>query len=101
MLARQIFPKLEFFIYELICVKNDFYPETIKNDNGAVVMRKFVLRRGRKQQLYKFKKRTTQLNRRLSELYNYVLVFCISMKLKAFHVTHNETPKMANNVRFY
>ena len=38
MLAYQIFSKLKTLIHDLICVKNDFYPETIKNDNGAAAM---------------------------------------------------------------
>ena len=42
-------------------------------------------------------KMTTQGNIRLAELFPYVLVFKISMKLKAFHVTQNETPKVFKN----
>ena len=38
-LAHHIFPKLKSLIYELICVKNKFYPATVKNKNGAVAMR--------------------------------------------------------------
>ena len=33
-----IFPKLETVIHGLIFVKNDFYPATIKNDNGVIAM---------------------------------------------------------------
>ena len=33
-------PKLKTFINDLIFVKNNFYPATIKNDNGAVETRK-------------------------------------------------------------
>ena len=37
--GRAIFsPKLKTVIHELIFVKNNFYPATIKNDNGAVAM---------------------------------------------------------------
>ena len=50
----RFFPKLKSLIYELICVKNDFYPETIKNYNGAIAMRKTFVQRVRKQQLHQF-----------------------------------------------
>ena len=33
-----------------------FYPETIKNDHGAVAMRKFVMQRELKQHLNQLKK---------------------------------------------
>ena len=36
--ARHIFSELKNLIHELICVKNIFYPASIKNDNGAVAM---------------------------------------------------------------
>ena len=40
---RSIFPpKLKTLIYELIFVKNNVYPATIKNDNGAVEIRIFL-----------------------------------------------------------
>ena len=42
----------------LVCVKNSFYPATIKNENGAVVMRLYFVRHERKQQLHQFLKRT-------------------------------------------
>ena len=54
-LARPIFPHIETLIYVLICFKNDFYPATIKNDNGFAAMRKFFVRHERKQQLHQFK----------------------------------------------
>ena len=38
MLVRQIFSKLKTLVHEPFCVKNNFYPETVKNDNGSVAM---------------------------------------------------------------
>ena len=38
---RARFSNFETFIHKLIFVKNDYYPSTIKNDNGAIAMRKF------------------------------------------------------------
>ena len=43
---------LETLIHELICVKNNFNPESIKNDNGAVAMRKTFVLRKRSQQIH-------------------------------------------------
>ena len=39
------FSKFKTVIYEKICVKNNIYPATIKNDNGAVAMRKHCVTR--------------------------------------------------------
>ena len=39
-LADQIFSELKTLIHELICVKNNSYAASIKNDNRAVAMRK-------------------------------------------------------------
>ena len=55
-LMRNIFPKLKSLSYELICVINNFYPATIKNDNEAAAMRKFLVRRKWRQQLHQLKK---------------------------------------------
>ena len=55
--------------------KNNFYPATIKDDNGAFTTRNCLLQRKRNKQLHQIKNRTTQLNRRLSKLCNYVLFF--------------------------
>ena len=38
--GRHIFPELKTLIHELICAKKNIYPASIKNNNGAVVMRK-------------------------------------------------------------
>ena len=35
------FLKLETLIQKIICVKNIFYAVTIKNDSGAVILRKY------------------------------------------------------------
>ena len=53
-LARHIFSQIKALIYELICVKIFFYPESIKNYNGAVAMRNYFVRRERKQKLHRF-----------------------------------------------
>ena len=37
--------------------ENSFYPETVKNDNGAVAMRNNFVRPEHNQQLYQFKKK--------------------------------------------
>ena len=58
-LARQIFSKFKNLIYELICVKNNVYPATIKNDNESAAISKTTMRRKRKQQLHQFKKMKT------------------------------------------
>ena len=55
--------------------KNIFNQEPSKNDNGAVVMRKTIVQRKRKQQLHQFKKRRTKCNRIIPGLCPYVLVF--------------------------
>ena len=52
-------PKSKSLIYELIYLKNMFYPATIKNYNRAVAMSIFLVRRKRKLQLHQFLKRTT------------------------------------------
>ena len=49
------FTKLKTLIHKLICVKT-IYPATIKNDNGAVAMRKSFVWRERKQQIHQFLK---------------------------------------------
>ena len=34
--------KLKTLIQDLICVKNNVYPASIKNDNGSVAMKKYI-----------------------------------------------------------
>ena len=51
--------KLKTLTYELISVKDNFYLATIKNDNGAIAMGIFFVRKKWKQQLYQLKKMTT------------------------------------------
>ena len=34
--------KLKTLIQDLICVKNNVYTESIKNDNGSVAMKKYI-----------------------------------------------------------
>ena len=51
----RFFPKLKTLIHELICVKNNFYAETIKNDNGSVAMTRKCVWCERNQQLHKIK----------------------------------------------
>ena len=56
---RAIFtPKLKTLIYELSSVKHNFYPATIKIDNGAVAMRKYFMWYEWKQHLHQKKKMT-------------------------------------------
>ena len=55
-LARQIFSQIEVLDIRPNFCDNNFYPATIKNDNGAVAMSKLFVRRKRKQQLPQFKK---------------------------------------------
>ena len=50
------FSKFKTIIHELICVKNNFYPAIIKNENGAVAMRIFFVRHERIQQLHQLTK---------------------------------------------
>ena len=50
------FSELKTLIHELICVINNFYPASIKNNNGAVTTRKSFVRREQKQQLHQLKK---------------------------------------------
>ena len=87
-------PKWKTLIYDLICVENNFYPATIKNDNGAVVTRIFFVQKKWKQQLHQSKERRHRGIEGLQKC-SPIFLFFISIKLKAFHVTQNETPKMA------
>ena len=57
-------------------------------------MRKIFVRRERNQQLYQVLKYMTYLNRLLAELFYYIFVIYILIKLKEFQVTQNETPKI-------
>ena len=50
------FSKLNTVIHKLICVNNDFYPASIKNENGAVATRKISMQRERKQKIHQLKK---------------------------------------------
>ena len=89
-------PKLKTLTYYPICVKNNFFPASIKNDNEAVTMRKRFVKHKQDHQLRQFLKSTTYVNRRPTDLCPHILVF-ILIKLKVFHITQNETPKMEKN----
>ena len=91
------FSKLKTIVNEISFVNNNFKPATIKNDNGAVVMRKILVQRKRNQQLH-------QKNRHkgIEDLLICAPMYFLNLtKLKTFRVTQNETPKMEKNVRFY
>ena len=54
----RFFSKLNALIHELISVEDNFYPETIKDDNGPAAMRKLFVQRKRNQKLHQLKKGT-------------------------------------------
>ena len=55
-LARHIFSKIEVLDIRPDFFNNNFYPATIKNDNGAAAMSKLFVRRKRKQNPPQFRK---------------------------------------------
>ena len=93
--------KLKTLIHELICVKNNFYPATIKNENRAAEVRKKLCGAKGTNNSIKLKKGN------IGEYKNFRAVplcssfFLIMMKLKEFCVTQNDTPKMVKNVSLY
>ena len=90
-LARHIFYQIGALDIQANLCENNLYPDTIKNYNGAVAIRGEIDANGGNNSTF---------NIILDELCNYVIDFLIYMKLKAFCVTQNETPKIANNVHF-
>ena len=95
------FSKIETLIQELIFVKNTLYAATIENDNGAVAMRIFLCDRNGSKNSFNFKKGQRKgvevfLNCALTSYF-----FKIDGVVASIRVAQNETPKMANNVRFY
>ena len=92
---RAISPQTKTLTYELICVKYNFYPATTKNDNRAVLTRKLWFNTNGRNNYTNLKEGQ---HRGIEDLLNCsttFLFFSISVKLKVFRVTQNETSKMA------
>ena len=53
--ARQFFLVEDLDTRANLC-ENNYHPESIKNDNGSIAMRKHFVQRERNQQIHKFKK---------------------------------------------
>ena len=70
-----------------------FYPESIKNDNGAVAMSNIFMQCRRSQQINQFK---NWRRKDVEVLLNCALLFLffILIKLREFRVVKNEIPKM-------
>ena len=90
------FSKLNNLIHKIICVKNNFYSASIENENGAVATRSKFVRCERNQKIHKLKKRQ---QRGIGDLLKCdpMFLFFITIKLKTFRVTQNETPKTVKN----
>ena len=85
--------ELNALIHELIFCEKTFYPESIKNDNGDASISKTLCNTKGVNNSINLKNEgvrayKTCLNVPLSSC------FLILMKLKEFHVTQNEAPKM-------
>ena len=78
----------------------NFFPASIKNDNGSFAMRNIFVRRKRNQKLHQFLK---GWRKDIEDFLNCALtfLFLISIKVKDFLVTQNDTPKMVKIVRLY